>query len=188
VERVFAYRRLRRLFAELWTLGDLVRFHSAHKLLLLAHAPEAYRALGRLVAGARGLSRWDVEARYVDGFMRALAQPATTRRHTNALQHMAGYFKNRLDVASRRELADAIADYSRGLVPLVVPITLLRCHVGLLDVKYLAGQIYLQPSMMTCPDRRSASTSVPYRKITRTTNAVFAGSAVDIPRTMSSVT
>ena len=145
VERVFAYWRLRGLFAAQWTLGDVVRFHTAHKLLLLAHAPEAYRQLGRLVAGARGVSRRDLERRYVDGFMRALAQLATARRHTNVLQHMAGYFKQRLDAASKRELAEAIADYRRGIVPLVVPVTLLRHHVRVHDVTYLAGQTYLEP-------------------------------------------
>lgn len=63
VERVFAYSRLRDLFRARWTLGDLVRFHTSHKLLLLAHAPEAYRQLGRLVAGAADLPRRDVEQR-----------------------------------------------------------------------------------------------------------------------------
>jgi len=77
VERVFAYWRLRGLFGRRWAMGDLVRFHTAHKLLLLAHAPEAYRQLGRLVAGGSGLARADVERRYVDGFMRALEQVAT---------------------------------------------------------------------------------------------------------------
>jgi uncharacterized protein YbgA (DUF1722 family)/uncharacterized protein YbbK (DUF523 family) len=146
VERVFAYWRLRGLFDGRWTVGDLVRFHTAHKLLLLAHAPEAHRQLGRLVAGAPGVSRRDLERRYVDWFMRALAQLATTRRHTNVLQHMAGYFKDRLDVASKRELVEVIADYRRGLVPLVVPLTLIRHHVRTLDVAYLAGQTYLEPN------------------------------------------
>jgi uncharacterized protein YbgA (DUF1722 family)/uncharacterized protein YbbK (DUF523 family) len=145
VERVFAYWRLTGLFAARWTAGDLVRFHTAHKLLLLAHAPEAYRQLGRLVAGSRGVSRRDLERRYVEGFMRALAQLATTRRHTNVLQHMAGYFKDRLDAASKRELAETIADYRQGLVPLVVPLTLIRHHVRTLGVTYLAGQTYLEP-------------------------------------------
>ncbi|HET9361009.1 MAG TPA: DUF523 and DUF1722 domain-containing protein, partial [Vicinamibacterales bacterium] len=134
VERVFAYWRLRGVFASRWTVGDLVRFHTAHKLLLLAHAPEAYRQLGRLVAGARGVSRRELEQRYVDGFMRVLAQLATARRHTNVLQHMAGYFKDRLDAASKRELAETIDDYRCGLVPLVVPLTLIRHHVRMLEV------------------------------------------------------
>src|SRR5262249_50785947 len=42
-------------------------------------------------------------------------------------------------------------------------------------------------SMMTYPERRSLSTSVPYSNTTRTANAMFEGSAFDIPRTMSSV-
>ena len=145
VERVFAYWRLRGLFTARWTVGDLVRFHTAHKLLLLAHEPEAYRRLGRLVAAARGIPRRDVHERYVDTFMRALTRLATTRQHTNVLQHMAGYFKDRLDAASKRELAETITDYRRGLVPLVVPLTLVRHHVRRLDVTYLAGQSYLEP-------------------------------------------
>jgi uncharacterized protein YbgA (DUF1722 family)/uncharacterized protein YbbK (DUF523 family) len=145
IERVFAYWRLRGLLNGRWTLGGLVRFHTAHKLLLLAHAPQAYRGLGQLVAGARGMSRQELERRYFDGFMHALAQLSTTRRHTNALQHMAGYFRDRLDAASKRELAETITDYGRGLVPLVVPLTLIRHHVRTLDVTYLAGQTYLEP-------------------------------------------
>ena len=145
VERVFAYSRLRNLFRARWTSGDLVRFHTSHKLMLLAHAPEVYRQLGRFVASAAELPRQQVEQRYVETFMRALTQLATPRLHTNVLQHMAGYFKNRLDPASKHELADTIADYRRGLVPLVVPLTLVRHYVRMFSVVYLAGQTYLEP-------------------------------------------
>ena len=145
VERVFAYWRLRGMFAGRWTVGDLVRFHTAHKLLLMAHAPDGYRRLGRLVAGARGMPRRELDRCYVAGLMQTLAQVATPRRHTNVLQHMAGYFKDRLDAASKRELAESIDDYRRGLVPLVVPLTLILHHVRVLDVTYLSGQTYLQP-------------------------------------------
>ena len=145
VERVFAYWRLRGLFARRWTLGDLVHFHTVHKLMVLAHAPAVYRRLGRLVADARGTPRRELEGRYTTAFMQALAQLATPRRHTNVLQHMAGYFKNRLDAASTRELGEVIDDYRRGLVPLIVPLTLVRHHVRIHDVRDLAGQIYLEP-------------------------------------------
>jgi uncharacterized protein YbgA (DUF1722 family)/uncharacterized protein YbbK (DUF523 family) len=145
VERVFAYWRLRTLFTARWTVGQVMRFHTTHKLLLLAHAPEAYRDIGRLVASARRMSRRDLERRYTEGFMRALAQLATTGRHTNVLQHIAGYFKTRLDAASKRELAETITDYHRGLIPLVVPLTLVRHYVRTFDVVYLAEQQYLHP-------------------------------------------
>jgi uncharacterized protein YbgA (DUF1722 family) len=77
--------------------------------------------------------------------MAALAVVATPRRHVNVLQHMAGYFKTRLDKADRAELQEVIADYGRGFVPLVVPITLLRHHTARHAVSYLAGQTYLEP-------------------------------------------
>jgi uncharacterized protein YbgA (DUF1722 family) len=38
-----------------------------------------------------------------------------------------------------------VRDYGRGLVPLVVPQTLLRHHVRRQAVAYLAGQSYLDP-------------------------------------------
>jgi len=84
VERVFAYWRLRGLFSGRWNAGSLVAFHTAHKLILMAHSPEAYRKLGRLVAGARGVPRKDLEHRYTEGFMSALARAAHRARHARA--------------------------------------------------------------------------------------------------------
>jgi uncharacterized protein YbgA (DUF1722 family)/uncharacterized protein YbbK (DUF523 family) len=145
VERVFAYQRLRLLFSGRWTLGALVAFHTAHKLSLMAHSVTAYQSLGRLVAAAKSRARSEVEAQYTERFMTALESMATTRRHVNVLQHMAGYFKKQLDAGSKAELAATIEDYRAGLVPLVVPITLIRHHVRQHEVSYLAGQVYLAP-------------------------------------------
>jgi uncharacterized protein YbgA (DUF1722 family)/uncharacterized protein YbbK (DUF523 family) len=145
IERVFACRRLRSFLADRWTLASLVQFHTAHKLQLSAHSPSHCAALGRLVAGAKALPRAALRERYEAGFMEALARPATSRRHVNVLQHALGHLRRRLDAADRRELAASIDDYGRGLVPLIVPITLLRHHVGRLRLDSLAGQVYLDP-------------------------------------------
>jgi uncharacterized protein YbgA (DUF1722 family)/uncharacterized protein YbbK (DUF523 family) len=145
VERVFAYRRLRDLFVARWTAADLVRFHTAHKLTLLAHSPSAYQELGRLVASAGSRKRAELRDEYERGFMSAMAVIATPKRHTNVLQHMVGYLKDGLDRASRDELLQIIDDYRLGLVPLIVPMTLLQHHVRRHGVGYLAGQVYLAP-------------------------------------------
>ena len=145
VERVFAYSRLRTLFSGTWSVGALVRFHTAHKLILMSHAPAGYRRLGVLVAEARTVPRAELKQRYAAEFMRTMGAMATRRRHTNVLQHMAGYFKNRLDRESKVELQHTIEDYRLGLTPLVVPVTLLQHHVRVHNVEYLAGQLYLQP-------------------------------------------
>jgi uncharacterized protein YbgA (DUF1722 family)/uncharacterized protein YbbK (DUF523 family) len=145
VERVFAYHRLRRLFRERWTLGDLVAFHTRHKLQLMAHSPKSYSEMGRLVARAKGTPRAPLRARYEAEFMGALSTLATRRRHTNVLHHVLGYFTRRLDGDSRREQLSVIEDYRAGLVPLVVPLTLIRHYVRLFGVTYLEGQTYLEP-------------------------------------------
>jgi uncharacterized protein YbgA (DUF1722 family)/uncharacterized protein YbbK (DUF523 family) len=145
VERVFAYRRLKDLFAGRWSVGALVAFHTAQKLLVMAHSPEAYRSLGRLVAGGKGMARAELRERYEGGLMAALTVPATPRKHANVMQHMLGHFSEQLTADERQELLGLIDDHRRGLVPLVVPVTLIRHHVRRLGVAYLAGQAYLEP-------------------------------------------
>ena len=145
IERVFAFRRLKGLFGPRWSLGSLVAFHTAHKMALLAHSTTAYQELGRLVAGGRAMPRAELRHAYETGFMKTLSIPATTRRQTNVLMHMAGHLKKLVDGASRQELADCIDEYRRGLVPVVVPLTLIRHHVRVHDVQYLKGQTYLEP-------------------------------------------
>ncbi len=145
VERVFAYRRVKALFAGRWTVGQLVAFHTAHKLQLMAHSPATYRALGQLVANAKGLPRQQVRDTYLREFMTGLRTIATPRRHANVLQHILGYFRRVLDEDARAELLTLIEDYRRGLLPLVVPITLIRHHVRRHRIGYLEGQVYLEP-------------------------------------------
>ncbi len=114
VERVFAYWRLRNLFRDKWNVGALVAFHTAHKLILMAHSPNAYQSLGRMVGRSKGVAPNDLERRYTEAFMAALTAIATPRRHTNVLQHMVGYFKEHLDRASKTELLASIEDYRRA--------------------------------------------------------------------------
>jgi uncharacterized protein YbgA (DUF1722 family) len=145
VERVFAYHRLRSLFAARWTLGHLVAFHTAHKLQLLAHAPANYRELGRLVAESKSVSRDALRASYEAGFMQALARRATPKRHVNVLHHILGHFRGRLEDQARAEIRRLVDEYREGLIPLIVPITLLGHYVRRLDIPYLRGQLYLEP-------------------------------------------
>jgi uncharacterized protein YbbK (DUF523 family)/uncharacterized protein YbgA (DUF1722 family) len=145
VERVFAYRRLRSLLAARPGRGRLVAFHSAHELQLLAHSQDHYRRLGRLVADAKRLPKAELRARYETGFMEALARPATTRRHVSVLRHALAHLRGRAEPAVSRELQALVDDYGRGVVPLVVPLTLLRHHVQRLGIASLAGQVYLEP-------------------------------------------
>lgn len=145
IERLFGHRRWCTLVDSRPTHHDLVAFHTAHEHLLRAHSPEHHRALGRIVAHQKGIRPEAAVRRYGAGFMTALSMRATRRKHTNTLHHIAGHCRDHLAHRDREELAQIIGDYHRGLVPLIVPITLLRHHIARNDIPSLRDQVYLQP-------------------------------------------
>lgn len=145
IERVFCYHRWRMLGLSAPTRQGVVQFHTAHKYLLLAHSRDHYQALGRLVAQAHRYRPSDLVARYGGLFMEALAVKATPRKHVNVLQHLVGHLKDRLSPRERAELDGVIQDYHRGLVPLIVPVVLIKHYVTMYEITYIQDQVYLNP-------------------------------------------
>jgi uncharacterized protein YbgA (DUF1722 family)/uncharacterized protein YbbK (DUF523 family) len=145
IERVFSRYSWQEFLGTDPGLGDLVTFHTARKLLMMAHSPAIYREMGKLVAGGKTLAREELLRRYEELFMKGLAQHATTSKNTNVLQHVMGYFKKELSPGEKAELLGVIGQYHDRLVPLIVPITLLKHYVVKYDQQYLRGQVYLEP-------------------------------------------
>jgi uncharacterized protein YbgA (DUF1722 family)/uncharacterized protein YbbK (DUF523 family) len=145
IERVFAARRWRDLLSGGMGLGRLVSFHSREKLLVMAHSPKHYTALGKLVAHGKDLPADELFGRYESLFMEALKLRATVSKNTNVLQHMMGYFKKVLSADEKEELVEVIGRYHGELVPLIVPVTLIGHYVRKYDERYLREQTYLNP-------------------------------------------
>jgi len=118
-------------------VGSLVKFHTAHKLTLMAHSPAHYQEMGRLVAKA-GAEPWDeMVAAYGALLMEGLSVLGTRGKYVNVLQHLMGYLKNELSAEdtpkaerSKQELLGLIEEHRQGMVPLIVPMTLLKHHLG----------------------------------------------------------
>jgi uncharacterized protein YbgA (DUF1722 family)/uncharacterized protein YbbK (DUF523 family) len=145
IERVFCLRRFRDLLARPPSRGALVDFHTDHKLLLLSHDRGHYEEMGRLVAGAKSVPIETLYRNYGEIFMASLAHKATPKKCADVLMHMIGHFKNMLSSDEKKELLYIIDQYRRRLVPLVVPITLVRHYVRKYGVAYLARQVFLNP-------------------------------------------
>jgi len=145
IERVFCYRRYQDLLQNGVTRQAVVRFHTIHKYLLLAHSAQHYQFLGRLVGQAERHRPKELALKYGELFMKALAVKATVRKHVNVLQHILGYFKTQLGAPEKAELLGVIGDYHQGLTPLIVPLTLIKHYVHLFDVGYIREQVYLNP-------------------------------------------
>jgi len=145
VERLFARKRWLDFLAAGPSPADLIRFHTRHKLALLAHSPELYRELGRQMASAGTADFPRLLETYEQKFMETLKHKATPRKHSNVLYHLVGYLKNELDSEDKQELTSVIEDYRNGRVPLIVPITLLKHHFRRHPDAWVSEQTYLDP-------------------------------------------
>jgi uncharacterized protein YbgA (DUF1722 family)/uncharacterized protein YbbK (DUF523 family) len=145
IERIFAFKRWRESLGRARSLGELVTFHTRHKLLILSHSPRHYRRLGNLVARGKGISGEDSYSEYQTLLMEALRLRATAKKHVNVLHHLLGYFKNDLSGDDKIELLGIIDQYRQGFLPLIVPITLINHYVRVFGQPYLAEQYYLAP-------------------------------------------
>ena len=142
IGRVFGYERWRKFMRARPDMSAMTRFHIRHKYLLLSHSPKHYARLGRLVANAGRSQVGDLAVRYGIGFLEALAVKATVGKHVNVLEHIAGHLKDVLAPSEKTELTDMIDEYRKRLVPLVVPLVLLKHYVERYHVTYLKEQVY----------------------------------------------
>jgi len=145
IERIFVFQRWKHFFESGSPVKGLVEFHTRHKLLLMAHSQKHYTLLGRLVAKGGTSKKEDVLSPYITLLMEGLKLIATVKKNTNVLSHIAGYFRNQLGPDERAELVQLIENYHKGLVPLIVPITLIQHYVRKFDDPYLKKQYYLAP-------------------------------------------
>ena len=145
IERIFTLNRWREVLQERRSLGNLVRFHTGNKLLLLSHSQKHYRAMGQWVAHGKESGVKELYAQYETMLLSAIQLKTTVKKNVNVLQHMMGYFKKQLSSDEKQELLDDIFDYRAGLIPLIVPITLFKHYVRKYEEPYLSLQTYLQP-------------------------------------------
>ena len=145
IEKVFVFRRWKEVLRSGGKRKDLVSFHTDHKLLILSHGTSHYRTLGSLVANAKRYRPEKLHSEYIEHLMEGLTLLSTAKKNTNVLDHMRGYFKKVISSDEKQELLDVIGDYHKGLVPLIVPLTLIKHYVRKCDDHYLARQYYLNP-------------------------------------------
>jgi uncharacterized protein YbgA (DUF1722 family) len=146
IERIFVYYRWTCLLEHDPTPGGIVDFHTAHKLTMMAHSPQNYREMGRLVAQAGTVPWQELVETYGRLLMEGLKVLATRGTHVNVLHHLMGFLKQFLSSEDKAELLGLIEDYQRQLVPLIVPLTLLRHHLKRHPVAdWVDQQVYLHP-------------------------------------------
>jgi uncharacterized protein YbgA (DUF1722 family)/uncharacterized protein YbbK (DUF523 family) len=145
IERIFTLKRWREVLIKKESRGNLVDFHTQHKLLILSHSPKHHQMMGRLVAKSKKLQIKDLYQQYQNILMEALQLKTTPKKNANVLQHIMGYFREQLSSGEKQELLEVVDHYRQGYIPLIVPITLIQHYVRKYNQPYLKQQIYLTP-------------------------------------------
>lgn len=145
IERVFAVRRLQNFLADTPTLGKLMQFHTVHKMQLMAHHPQKYRALGHSLAKTSKAELTAFLAEYADAFLEIMATPASVKKLTDVLYHLFGYFKRAISPAEKQEFVRLLEQYRKKMIPMVVPITMLRHYLQKYPQEWLQDQVFMDP-------------------------------------------
>lgn len=145
IQRVFVYARWREMTAQGYSIAQLQKFHAQHKYIFMSHDQTLAKELGALLAQNITGSIEEVAQAYVTAMMQLLKKMASKKGHVNTLKHIQGYLKRALDTADKQELNDIVEQYRQGLVPLIVPITLLRHHFRRNPDDYIGQSFYLAP-------------------------------------------
>ncbi|WP_422132707.1 YbgA family protein [Endozoicomonas sp. ALD040] len=143
--RVYAYHRWHNEVLNNPSHAAVVRFHSTHKYMIMAHNPSDYTALGKLVAKGGKLELESLLAQYFEEFMNTLKKRANRKSHTNTMLHILGYVKKTVDTKERNQFLKLVEEYRQGILPLVVPMTMLRHFIENHGNDYIREQTYLNP-------------------------------------------
>ena len=145
IQRVYIYSRWQNLMEHAISMKSLTLFHAQHKYIYMSHDQSMARQLGSWLAESHKTDLDTLTTQYPLKMMTLLKRRATRKNHVNTLQHIQGYLKNHLDAGDKQELTTNIKQYREGLLPLIVPITLLRHHFRRYPNNYISNSYYMQP-------------------------------------------
>lgn len=142
--RVYALARFKEV-RKAGTMRALVRFQAENKLLLMTHNQNEMRALGRIVANARGRPPESVIDEYGERLAKTLAPLPRRASNVNVLMHAMGYFRNELTGKEKAYFLSLLEDFKRERIPLSAVITVMGSWIVKYGEEYLEAQTYFRP-------------------------------------------
>lgn len=143
--RVYVLNRWRELLEKGMNIGNLVDFHTRHKMLIRSHDLHGYQQLGKLLGESSIFNANEIFDTYGTMLFRSLALKATPKKSSDVLMHAMGFFKKELNNEDKHELLEMITAYKNGKIPFIIPVTLLNHYARKYRKPYLTQQYFLNP-------------------------------------------
>lgn len=141
---LFTVTRFRDLSRKLTRKG-LVEFQSENKLLFMSYNQNEMRIMGRIVGNMDSGELRDVYDDYASHFYKMMSTPPKHTSHINVLMHGLGYFSDYISSSEKRFFLDTLERYREGMIPLIVPLYILRSYVVAFESEYLSRQTFFEP-------------------------------------------
>ena len=145
IQRVFAYHDWQQLKKGRLNINKLMDFHSRYKYSLMSHSPDLCVKLGRMLAKGHASKIEKLGNEYFTLFMETLTRKATRKTNTNVLMHLQGYLKTKLDRKETESLGKVVEQYRLGILPIIVPVTLIKSFFHSHPNSYAEKQVFLHP-------------------------------------------
>ncbi len=142
--RLYAYARLRELQKNA-SMRALIQFHAENKFLLMSYHQGALRELGRIVANHERRSADEALSLYAVRFMSAFENQPRRTSNLNVLTHALGHFSDGLSKGEKAFFMDALDKYTKGKLPLSVPLSVVKSLIVRFGEQYLSQQTYFNP-------------------------------------------
>lgn len=141
IQRVFAYDRWKQLISEPFSIDDLRHFHFQHQLLLMSHSKsktnDLKQWLSAMNSGMLANPDSDVAGYYGREFMAILTVHGNAGSRADVLNEVLVKLQATMSQQQYDNAMHTIEDYRLGMIPLIVPVTLLnhyyQDYVGVLD-------------------------------------------------------
>ncbi|HQQ74282.1 MAG TPA: DUF523 and DUF1722 domain-containing protein [Pseudomonadales bacterium] len=143
--RVYAWHEWHTAVLPSLSANNLIRFWASYKYLVLAHDEKTYRQIGPLLSNLAVENLHALASDFFALLMQALQKTSTRASNTNALQHLRGFIKNATDETEKNSLNVLIDQYKSGVVPLIVPLSMLRHLLARYPDSYANEQRFLNP-------------------------------------------
>lgn len=142
--QVYAYADMQAFLKEDIGFKELILFHTRYKYFIYAKSHKAYKNLGSIVANHDKKAFDEVLELYKVGFYQAIAQESTRANNYNIMQHIYGYFKDKISADEKLELLRAMDAFKSGVLPMTVIIKMLCFYSEKFNIGYLKKQVYLK--------------------------------------------
>lgn len=134
-----------RIVKESNSLGELIKFQSRNKLLLMANSQKYMKILGKIVSNSKDDTIEVILEEYEKNLKLAFEKIPRYTNNINVLLHAMGYFSKFITKKETELILDCFEKYKTGKLTLNAPMLLVKSYVVRFDISYLLDQTYFCP-------------------------------------------